>query len=96
MGLTVVVVLGDAVRVQGMVEVIDRTAQQVLWGIAHQLCHPETHTGNEIIHLNLLNFNVPFSTCVLLCTSKSVRSDLKIKRRGGQAIRNQSRSHSGL
>ena len=42
--LTVLVALGDAVRVQSVVEVVDGAAQQVLGGVAHQLCDPETHT----------------------------------------------------
>lgn len=51
--LTVVVALGDAVRVQSVVEVVDRTTHEVVRSVTHQLCNPVTHTHNTFNDLTL-------------------------------------------
>lgn len=81
--LTVLVALGDAVRVQSVVEVVDGAAQQVLGGVTHQLCDPETHTHThtgEPVGVNpALNCCTSNSLTAIWSRNKKVNSRPKIR-----------------
>lgn len=83
--LTVLVAFGDALRVQGVVKVIDRSSQQVLRGITHQLCYPVTHMHKTFSLIWFLS---------TLCTTEGLTGDLGIETKGEQSSKSKNCSHS--
>lgn len=69
--LTVLMTLGHTLRVQGMVELIGWTTQQLLWMISNQLCYSCSRKKKQVFKLHV---TVVLGSCVQGSISSSLQT----------------------